>query len=108
MDSPRRPRRRRFVWRLLLTIYVAHLTCVTASQEKIEDEVVFWHCKGAPGDDGTEKRGYYLQFSRPGTIDISSTSLRRVLNKDLCANETQLNQLSVNVLLDLLAPMLAR
>lgn len=77
------------------------------SQEEMEDEVVFWHCEGASKDDDTQKRGYYLQFSRPSTVDISSTSLRRILNKDLCLDERQLNQLSIHALLELLAPMLA-
>lgn len=64
-------------------------------------EVVLWTCTGV-GD----RRGYYLQYSKPVSADINSTNLRRALIQNHLLDEASLNQLSTKALLKLLAPIL--
>lgn len=64
-----------------------------------------WTCKGAAGDSESNKRGYYLQFAEH-SVDVNSTYLRGILTKSYNLDEAELNQLSTDALLELLAPVL--
>lgn len=58
-------------------------------------------------DSNVGKRGYYLQYARPASVDINSTSLRGALIQSHLLDEASLNQLSTGALLEILAPILS-
>ncbi|KAJ5904910.1 uncharacterized protein N7473_001826 [Penicillium subrubescens] len=68
------------------------------------EEIVLWSCKGLD-DSIPGKIGYYLQYARPRSTGINSTNIRRALT-ERHFDETSLNHLSTEALLDLLEPFL--
>lgn len=70
-----------------------------------QDEVVLWTCKGTDDRD-PPKRGYYLQYTNPVSVNTSSTDLRQTLSQNPLFEEARLNQLRTEDILELLAPIL--
>lgn len=67
--------------------------------------MVLWRCIGEGGGN-LEKRGYYLQFKTPTSVEVNSTDFRRAWMQSPALDETSLNQLGAEALLTLLAPVL--
>lgn len=72
--------------------------------------MVLWRCIGEGGGDDDDqpeqRRGYYLQFQTPASVDVNSSDFRRAWMQSPALDEASLNQLSAEALLTLLAPVL--
>ncbi|KAF2440211.1 hypothetical protein P171DRAFT_476517 [Karstenula rhodostoma CBS 690.94] len=81
------------------------VVCQDDEGETSQAEVVLGTC-GVAFDSNPARKGYYLQYSKHVSTDISSTNLRLDLVQNHLPSEARLNQLSNDALLELLGPIL--